>query len=149
MRVELSGLGRRRFHEICAYIANRNPAAAVRVRQRIVASLDLLSEHPLAGPRWRDTNTRALTVPGLRYRIHYEIVEPLWGHGFATEALTALIEYLLSQPDVESVVADTFEDHIASRRVMEKAGMTHYDTRTETVDGKEARLVFYQVRRRA
>jgi plasmid stabilization system protein ParE len=75
MRVELSGLGRRRLHEICAYIADRNPAAAVRVRQRIVASLDLLSEHPLAGPRWRDTDTRALMVPGLRYRIHYEITK--------------------------------------------------------------------------
>jgi hypothetical protein len=29
----------------------------------------------LAGPRWRDTDTRALMVPGLRYRIHYEITK--------------------------------------------------------------------------
>jgi RimJ/RimL family protein N-acetyltransferase len=45
------------------------------------------------------------------------------------------------------VVADTFEDHVASRRVMEKAGMTLFDARTETVDGEEARLVFYEIRR--
>ena len=79
--------------------------------------------------------------------VGYEIVEPLWGRGYASEALVGLIAYLFAQPGVERVQADTFEDHIASRRVMEKAGMTLFDTRIESVDGKEARLVFYESRR--
>jgi ribosomal-protein-alanine N-acetyltransferase len=85
----------------------------------------------------------------VRPTLGYEIVEPLWGRGYASEALTGLIEYLFAQPAIEKVQADTFEDHVASRRVMEKAGMTLFDTRTETVDGREARLVFYEMRRPA
>ena len=79
--------------------------------------------------------------------VGYEIVEPLWGHGYASEALVGLIEYLFSHPGVDLVQADTFESHVASRRVMEKAGMTLVDTRTESVDGEDAVLVFYEIRR--
>ena len=81
--------------------------------------------------------------------VGYEIVEPLWGQGYASEALAGLIEYLFSRPEVDLIQADTFEGHVASRRVMEKAGMTLFDTRTETVDGEEAVLVFYEIRRPA
>ena len=81
--------------------------------------------------------------------VGYEIVQPLWGHGYASEALSGLIEYLFSRPGVDVVQADTFESHVASRRVMEKAGMTLVDTRTESVDGEDAVLVFYEIRRPA
>jgi len=77
--------------------------------------------------------------------VGYDIVEPLWGQGYATEALQGLLAYLFTLPEVESVQADTFDDHIASRRVMEKAGMTHFDTRRQDVDGEEHTLVFYEI----
>lgn len=77
----------------------------------------------------------------------YDIVEPLWGRGYASEAFRGLIGYLFKLPEVEAVEADTFETHIASRRVMEKAGLTHVDTRRQVVDGEEGRLVFYEIRR--
>lgn len=82
-----------------------------------------------------------------RPTLGYEIVESLWGHGFASEALTALLAHLWTLPQVQSARADTFEDHVASRRVMEKAGMTHFDTRTEDVDGQSVQLVFYEIHR--
>jgi RimJ/RimL family protein N-acetyltransferase len=82
-----------------------------------------------------------------RPSVGYEVVEPLAGRGYASEALVGLIGYLWTLPEVRSIVADTFEEHVASRRVMEKAGMTHIDPRAEAVDGEEARLVFYEIRR--
>jgi RimJ/RimL family protein N-acetyltransferase len=80
-----------------------------------------------------------------RPSVGYEIVEPLWGKGYATEALRRLLAYLLSLGGIEAVQADTFESHFASRRVMEKAGMTLFDKRVQEVDGIEATLVFYEI----
>jgi plasmid stabilization system protein ParE len=42
---------------------------------RILRSIELLGEHPNLGFPWRSTTTRALMVPGLRFRIHYEIID--------------------------------------------------------------------------
>jgi ribosomal-protein-alanine N-acetyltransferase len=80
-----------------------------------------------------------------RPTVGYDIVEPLWRNGYASEALEGLLTYLFTLPEVESVEADTFDHHIASRRVMEKAGMNQFDTRTQEVDGEEHTLVFYEI----
>ena len=80
-----------------------------------------------------------------RPTVGYDIVEPLWGNGYASEALEGLLTYLFTLPHVEAVEADTFDHHIASRRVMEKAGMNQFDSRTQEVDGEEQTLVFYEI----
>jgi aminoglycoside 6'-N-acetyltransferase len=77
----------------------------------------------------------------------YDIVEPLWGRGYASEALRGLIGHLFAQDGIEVVDANTFETHVASRRVMEKAGMKHVRTAQDVVDGEEATLVYYEIRR--
>lgn len=79
-----------------------------------------------------------------RPTVGYDVVEPLWGKGYATEALRGLMTYLFTLPEVEAVEADTFDHHIASRRVMEKAGMVQFDTRTQEADGEEQTIVFYE-----
>jgi RimJ/RimL family protein N-acetyltransferase len=80
-----------------------------------------------------------------RPTVGYDVVEPLWGQGYATEALQGLLTYLFSLPNVEAVEADTFDHHTASRRVMEKAGMVQFDTRKQDVEGEEQTLVFYEI----
>jgi RimJ/RimL family protein N-acetyltransferase len=80
-----------------------------------------------------------------RPTVGYDVVEPLWGQGYASEALQGILTYLFSLPNVEAVEADTFDHHIASRRVMEKAGMVQFDTRVQEVDGEEHTLVFYEI----
>jgi len=55
--------------------------------------------------------------------VGYEIANGWRGRGFATESLRAL----LSHTD-GTVIAETEADHLASRRVMEKAGMDLVDT---------------------
>jgi ribosomal-protein-alanine N-acetyltransferase len=54
----------------------------------------------------------------------YGLVEPARGHGYATEALRALVGYAARQPAVKRVVADTDKDNVPSQRVLEKAGFT-------------------------
>lgn len=53
----------------------------------------------------------------------YGLVPSAWGRGFATEALRALIARTFEHPGIRRIEADTGVTNIASRRVMEKAGM--------------------------
>jgi [ribosomal protein S5]-alanine N-acetyltransferase len=54
--------------------------------------------------------------------VGYGLVEPARGHGYATEALRALVGYAARQPAAKRVVADTAKDNVPSQRVLDKAG---------------------------
>jgi RimJ/RimL family protein N-acetyltransferase len=75
----------------------------------------------------------------------YSIVEPCQGRGYATDALRALAGALQAEPGVHSITAQTLVGHVASRRVMEKAGMTLCDERLVEVDGELVDLVVYEL----
>jgi RimJ/RimL family protein N-acetyltransferase len=47
-----------------------------------------------------------------------------WGQGYATEGARALVRLGFTVLGVQRVVAKAYQDNLASRRVMEKAGMT-------------------------
>lgn len=53
----------------------------------------------------------------------YVIAKKFWGHGFAAEALTHLVDLSLAQPDIFRAWAFCDLENPASARVMEKAGM--------------------------
>jgi RimJ/RimL family protein N-acetyltransferase len=53
----------------------------------------------------------------------YVLAKKFWGHGFATEALTFLADWALSQPMIFRAWAFCDVENPASARVMEKAGM--------------------------
>jgi RimJ/RimL family protein N-acetyltransferase len=57
--------------------------------------------------------------PELGYRLR----RSAWGKGYATEGSRALIRKGFTELGVQRVVAFTYGEHLASRRVMEKAGM--------------------------
>jgi RimJ/RimL family protein N-acetyltransferase len=77
-------------------------------------------------------------------QVGYSIVGSCWGRGYATAALEQLLARLRADPGVRRVVADTFTDHTASRRVMEKAGMRLVEHRQAEVDGEARELVVYE-----
>ncbi len=52
------------------------------------------------------------------------IAKDHWGEGLGTEALTALLEYLKSEEDLDAVFAWCAADNIGSKTIMEKSGMT-------------------------
>ena len=54
----------------------------------------------------------------------YRLRRAVWGQGYATEGARALIRKGFTEWGMRRVVATTYEDNLASRRVMEKLGMT-------------------------
>jgi RimJ/RimL family protein N-acetyltransferase len=54
----------------------------------------------------------------------YRLRQAVWGKGYATEGARALIRKGFTALGVQRVVATTYQDNLASRRVMEKAGLT-------------------------
>jgi RimJ/RimL family protein N-acetyltransferase len=55
--------------------------------------------------------------------IGYGVEEASQGKGYATEALTAALDWALAQPECKVVQATTMPWHKASARVLEKVGM--------------------------
>jgi toxin ParE1/3/4 len=59
--------------EIHRYIERDQPAAARRMAQRILASVERLAEHSHLGRPGREPETRELIVPGTPYIVPYRI----------------------------------------------------------------------------
>ncbi len=60
--------------------------------------------------------------------IGYGVVPAYQGHGYATEAVGAVLDWALRQPGVVRVVACCLRDNLASRRVLEKLDMRQVGT---------------------
>jgi RimJ/RimL family protein N-acetyltransferase len=58
-----------------------------------------------------------------RIELGYRLKRSFWGKGFATEGSRALISYGFDQLGLDSIMAQTLQRNLASRRVMEKLGM--------------------------
>ena len=56
--------------------------------------------------------------------IGYGIAAESQGHGYATEAVSALVDWAFKQPGTVCVTAETEESNAASQRVLSKAGFT-------------------------
>ena len=54
----------------------------------------------------------------------YLLARPYWGLGFATEIAQGCLEYGFMQQNFERIIALTRPDNLASRRVMEKVGLS-------------------------
>ncbi len=59
----------------------------------------------------------------LEPELGYRLRRSAWGRGYATEGSRALVDMAFERLGVERVLAETMAVHVASRRVMEKAGM--------------------------
>lgn len=57
--------------------------------------------------------------------IGWQLGQQYWGRGYAPEGAAAMLHYAFSTLDIDEVGAVTFHGNFASRRVMEKVGMTY------------------------
>lgn len=55
----------------------------------------------------------------------YRFNQSYWNQGIATEATKAILRYGFEEVKLEHIVAITTPEHLASRRVMEKAGLKY------------------------
>ena len=60
----------------------------------------------------------------LKAEVHYSIVPAHWGHGYATDALRAVISYCFDELGLHRIEAGCAVDNLASIRVLEKCGFT-------------------------
>jgi toxin ParE1/3/4 len=73
MTLRYTRRARRHLDAIAEYIADRNPAAARRVGERIREAVSLLGDLPYIGREGVLAGTRELVVPGLPYVVVYRV----------------------------------------------------------------------------
>ena len=81
----------------------------------------------------------------------YRLLKSAWGRGYATEGARALVDKGFAELGVERVVAFTMVVNVASRRVMEKAGLrfvrVFHEAWPYSIDGEEHGDVEYALLR--
>jgi RimJ/RimL family protein N-acetyltransferase len=91
------------------------------------------------------------TAAGDEVELGYRLVKSVWGKGYATEGSRALIHKGFDELGVQRVVAFTMVVHVASRRVMEKAGLrlvrTFHQPWPDYIEGEEEGDVEYALLR--
>ena len=65
---------------------------------------------------------------GPEVELAYHFTKPAWGKGYATEAARASLAFGFTEAGLDEIIAICFPEHTASRRVMEKCGMTYAGT---------------------
>ena len=73
------------------------------------------------GTRIGDLCFKGLDANGIT-EIGYGIIQEYQGHGYATEAVEAVLKWAFSHPEVTAIEAETEPDNAASQRVLEKCG---------------------------
>lgn len=64
----------------------------------------------------------------------YRFIKKYWGHGYASEASKACLEYGLKTLNLTRIVAKAMPENIASIKVMQKLGMTFRGYRKDPTD---------------
>lgn len=60
---------------------------------------------------------------GPEVEVAYHFGKAWWGQGYATEAARACLDFGFRECGLTEIIAICYPEHVASRRVMEKAGM--------------------------
>ena len=81
--------------------------------------------------------------------IGYGIGSAWWGNGYTTEAVRKFLEYLFREKGMRAVSASFFTGNEASRRVMEKCGMSYsrFSEKELTYLDRERDLIYYEIRK--
>ena len=121
--------------------------SAVRLFRRLLA-LSGEERHYIVGIRLGDRligfiNDTEISEDGRSLELGWAFNPEFYGQGYATEAVTAIIDYLFGEGFSE-VTAGAFESNLASQRVMEKSGMVRVD-KVDEIDyrGETHRCVYY------
>jgi RimJ/RimL family protein N-acetyltransferase len=99
---------------------------------------------------WVDRPGEVVGFGGLSYRpfgdeikvnVGYRLGVEAWGRGLATELATTAIKFGFQALHVQEIFALVRSNHLASRRVLEKAGLTQFGT-LDDVPGDAPSIVY-------
>ena len=97
--------------------ANETYAITLRGKENAIGSIGIMFK-----------NESNLIIGEHDIEIGYWIGEPFWGHGFVTEALSAVIEHAFKDLSSETIWCGYFEGNERSKRVQEKCGFKFHHT---------------------
>lgn len=80
------------------------------------------------GPRQAIGLISATLAAEMDIEFGYVLAPPVWGKGFASEAVKALVGTVFSLTRANRILANSRANNIASRRVLEKSGFAFVDT---------------------
>lgn len=118
---------------------------------RVGDDVDLVAQSPLGHPRHHHMRHGIGRSDGLA-DLGYRLRRSVWGGGLATEGSRALIDKGFTEHGIDRIVAETMTVNLASRRVLEKCGLTlvrtyHPHDDPHPVDGADQGHVEYQLTR--
>ena len=95
-------------------------------RERLVRTMAFTSRQPAGFGLWALGQVGLFPVEGKgpEVEVAYELAPRVWGHGYATEAARALLEYGFGEMALRRVVALILPANTRSRTVASKCGMT-------------------------
>jgi RimJ/RimL family protein N-acetyltransferase len=155
--------------EVTRFISKGKPTPLARIQNEIIPKF--LNSYRQSPPQgywaahlreggefigWFQLRPNTLPVPDTRAwtELGYRLKRNAWGRGLATEGSRALLAKAFGEWGYEKVCAHTMADNLASRRVMEKAGLKfesefHYeaDLFHGWVEQGERRAVKYSITR--
>ena len=74
-----------------------------------------------------------------KFEVDYELDPVCWGRGLATECTQAALRYGFVERSLPRIIGPTVPENVASRRVMEKCGLTYQGE----LRFRKARIVWY------
>lgn len=86
--------------------------------QWLQIAIELKSTHQMIG----DVGFSIRLEDNRQAVIGYSLARPYWGHGFAFEAVSRLLAFLLGELDLHRVVAECDVENILSWKLLEKLG---------------------------
>jgi RimJ/RimL family protein N-acetyltransferase len=98
-----------------------------------------LTDHPIG---WGGLQHSTIGI-GECLTVGYVIAPEAWGRGFATEIATASVAHAFDQLDATQVHASVLSTNHASRRVLEKSGLS---VRTEIDHGDHVEVIYVVTR---
>lgn len=90
-----------------------------------------------------DCGLQPLEHRGPEVELGYDLHPDAWGRGLATEAARAVMEQAFGPLEIDRVIAVVKPDHVASQRVLEKAGLHPAGTRVAYGES----MLLYEARR--
>jgi RimJ/RimL family protein N-acetyltransferase len=147
--------------EVMRYLTGGQPPSRKQIRDEIIPfHLATYDNHPGFGTWAADDNGTGQFLGWLHLRprrsdgvidLGYRLRRSAWGNGYATEGSRALISKGFTEHGIDRVTARTMTVNLASRRVMEKCGLTqirtYFDDEQPAIYGADQGYVEYQLTR--
>ncbi len=72
--------------------------------------------------------------------LEYRICSDSWGNGYATETVSAVLNEIFTNLDIDTIFACTHPDNKASIRVLQKIGFRFLNTKLSKASGKQIQI---------